>query len=81
MVAGVQAGVCLFDTSMGHLGGRPFIPDAAGNIATEDAVHLLDEMGVGTGIDWRSLSILTLEMERRLGRTLPSRMAHLPAAA
>lgn len=78
LVAGIQAGVRLFDTSMGGLGGCPFIPDAAGNIATEDAVHLLDEMGVGTGIDWRSLSSLALGMERRLGRTLPSRMAHLP---
>ncbi len=78
MVAGLQAGVRNFDASLGGLGGCPFIPNAAGNIATEDAAYALAEMGVATGIDWRRLGDLALEMEALLGRTLPGRMAHLP---
>jgi hydroxymethylglutaryl-CoA lyase len=81
MVAGLQAGITLFDTSLGGLGGCPFIPGAAGNIATEDAVYALDEMGVATGIDWRKLCDLSLEMGQTLARTLPGVMAHLPRAA
>lgn len=81
MVAGLQAGVVTVDTALGGLGGCPFIPGATGNVATEDAVHALEEMGVATGIDWRALVPLALEMETRLGRRLPGRMAHLPLPA
>lgn len=77
MVAGLQAGVTIYDAAFAGLGGCPYIPGAKGNIATEDAVYALDEMGVETGIDWQALSRLTLEMEAKLGRELPSRMAHL----
>jgi hydroxymethylglutaryl-CoA lyase len=81
MVAGLQAGITTLDTSLGGLGGCPFIPGAAGNIATEDAVYALQEMGVETGIDWRKLADLALKLEERLGRRLPGRLAHLPRAA
>lgn len=81
MVAGLQAGVRNFDASLGGLGGCPFIPGATGNIATEDAAYALSEMGVDTGIDWRRLSDLALEMEGLLERPLPGRMAHLPRSA
>jgi len=81
MVAGLQAGVAIFDAAVGGLGGCPFIPSATGNIATEDAVHALEEMGVKTGIDWRKLKAVALELEALLGRSLPSRMAHLSSAA
>ena len=57
MVAGLQAGVTLYDSALGGLGGCPFIPKAAGNIATEDAVYALSEMGIETGIDWRAWPI------------------------
>lgn len=49
--AAMQAGMDRFDASFAGLGGCPFVPGAAGNVATEDAVHMLDEMGVATGID------------------------------
>lgn len=81
MVAGLQAGITTFDTSLGGLGGCPFIPGAAGNIATEDVVYALQEMGIETGIDWRKLADLALKLEERLGRRLPGRLAHLPRAA
>ena len=51
IVAGIQAGVCFFDGAFAGLGGCPFAPGASGNIATEDAVHMLHEMGIDTGID------------------------------
>ena len=84
MVAGLQAGVRIFDAALGGLGGCPFIPAASGNIATEDAVFALEEMGVSTGIDWQALAALSRRLEAALGRGLPGRMAHvaaLPAAA
>jgi hydroxymethylglutaryl-CoA lyase len=77
MLAGLQAGVTIYDAAVGGLGGCPFIPNATGNIATEDAVFALEEMGVKTGIDWRKLGSLTLELEGALGRKLPGRMAHI----
>jgi len=80
MVAGLQAGVGIFDAALAGLGGCPFVPGAAGNIATEDAVHALSALGVETGIDWRALCDLALEMETILGRRLPGRMAHVVRA-
>lgn len=81
MVAGLEAGVTVYDACLGGLGGCPFIPGAAGNIATEDVAYAMDEMKVETGIDWTNLATLALKMEEKLGRKLPSVMAHLPAAA
>jgi hydroxymethylglutaryl-CoA lyase len=78
MVAGLSAGVTLFDACIGGIGGCPFIPGATGNIAAEDAVHGLERMGIATGIDWRALADLALRLEQRLGHPLPGRIAHLP---
>ena len=49
--AALQAGVDRFDTSAGGLGGCPFAKGATGNVATEDVVHMLESIGVHTGID------------------------------
>ncbi len=84
MFAGLQAGVTIYDAAVGGVGGCPFIPGASGNISTEDAVYALDEMGVKSGIDWRKLQPVTAELEEKLERRLPSRMAHIapsPGAA
>jgi len=81
MVAGLQVGVSIFDTALAGLGGCPFVPNAAGNIATEDAVYALNELDVETGIDWQALCGLTLELEEILQRRLPGRMAHVLEAA
>lgn len=51
IMAGMQAGFTQFDASFAGVGGCPFVPGAAGNVATEDVIHLLDEMGVESGID------------------------------
>lgn len=49
--AGLTLGISTFDSSAGGLGGCPFAPGAAGNLATEDLVHLLENMGIATGVD------------------------------
>lgn len=51
IVAGIQAGITTFDGAFAGLGGCPYIPGAAGNIATEDLIHMLHEMGIDTGVD------------------------------
>nr|WP_283408673.1 hydroxymethylglutaryl-CoA lyase [Anoxynatronum buryatiense] len=51
ILAGMQAGITHFDSSLGGLGGCPFVPGAAGNVASEDVIHMLDEMNISTGID------------------------------
>lgn len=51
IVAGIEAGVRMFDGAFAGLGGCPFAPGASGNVATEDVVHMLHEMGIDTGID------------------------------
>ena len=51
VLAGMQAGFTNFDASFAGVGGCPFVPGAAGNVTTEDLLHMCDEMGVETGID------------------------------
>jgi len=53
--AAVESGVRKFDASIGGLGGCPFAPGASGNVATEDVVMMLQQMGYDTGIDMRAL--------------------------
>jgi hydroxymethylglutaryl-CoA lyase len=75
----LQAGVDRFDTSVGGLGGCPFIPGATGNVATEDVVYLLESMGVATGVDGAAVSTVARELELFLGRDLPGRLHGLSA--
>lgn len=56
ILASLQAGIDRFDTSAGGLGGCPFAPGATGNVATEDVVYMLEEMGILTGIDLEKLA-------------------------
>ncbi len=51
IIAGMQAGFTQYDSSFAGVGGCPFVPGAAGNVTTEDLVHMLMECGVETGID------------------------------
>jgi hydroxymethylglutaryl-CoA lyase len=55
VLAAVQAGCADLDTAVGGLGGSPTAPGAGGNVASEDAVHMLDDMGVATGVDLDAL--------------------------
>ncbi|MFJ7826188.1 hydroxymethylglutaryl-CoA lyase [Psychrobacillus sp. NPDC096623] len=55
ILASLQAGIDRFDTSTGGLGGCPFAPGATGNVATEDVVNMLHQMGIRTNINLDSL--------------------------
>lgn len=70
-----EAGVRRFDTSVGGLGGSPFAAGAAGNLATEDLVHLFDDLGVETGIDVERLIEVSGWVAELLGHPVPSRIA------
>ena len=74
MFAALQSGVRCFDVSCGGLGGCPFVPGAAGNIATEDTAFVLDKLGYTTGVDWSQAARCTLKMEELLGRRLPAKL-------
>ena len=73
--AALEAGVRRFDTSVGGLGGSPFAAGAAGNLATEDLVHLLDDLGLTTGIDLERLLEVTARVADLVGHAVPSRVA------
>jgi len=70
VVAAMQAGLTRFDGAAGGMGGCPYAPGATGNVATEDLVHMLHEMGVDTGIDLEAL----LAVARRLQEIIPHRL-------
>ena len=71
-VAALQAGCTSFESSFGELGGCPVPAGATGNIATEDLVSLLHEMGVDTGVDLTRLLAATRDVAGVLGRPLGS---------
>jgi hydroxymethylglutaryl-CoA lyase len=70
--AALEAGVESFESSFGELGGCPVPPGATGNVATEDVVSMLHEMGVQTGIDLPALLDCSRAAQRQLGRVLGS---------
>ena len=77
VVAALEGGVQRFDTSLGGMGGCPFIPDATGNIATEDTIYLLDSIGVRCGADLSGVAACTTRMEEFLGKSFPGKLHHL----
>jgi len=74
VLAALQLGVADFDASVGGLGGCPYAPGASGNIATEELVHIVEDMGVGTGVDLEAMIDVAATAERIVGRTLPSQV-------
>lgn len=70
--AGLERGVARFDTAVGGLGGSPFAAGAGGNLATESLVHLLDDLGIATGIDLDRLLDAAAVLRDLVGRDLPS---------
>lgn len=70
----LQAGIRTFDSSVGGLGGCPFAPGAAGNLATEDLVFLAFKVGLGTGVDFTRLWDVVYDLERIIGRPIGGRI-------
>jgi hydroxymethylglutaryl-CoA lyase len=72
VLAALEAGVTSFESSFGELGGCPVPPGATGNIASEDLVSMLHEMGIETGIDLDALLACSRRVQELLGRRLGS---------
>jgi hydroxymethylglutaryl-CoA lyase len=72
VLTALDLGVTEFDASVGGIGGCPYAPGASGNIATEELVHMLEDMGIDTGIDTDALIEVAELAEKLIGRTLPS---------
>jgi hydroxymethylglutaryl-CoA lyase len=71
-LAALEAGVTSFESSFGELGGCPVPPGSTGNIATEDLVSMLHEMGIETGVDLAALVEASRAAQAVLGRPLGS---------
>lgn len=78
---GLREGVRIFDSSAGGLGGCPYAPGAAGNVATEDLVYLLHGMGYETGVDLAGVAGATRSLARAIGRPPVSRVFQALEAA
>jgi hydroxymethylglutaryl-CoA lyase len=76
----VALGIRRFDASLGGVGGCPFAPGAAGNIATDDLVNLFHGAGIATGIDPAGLTRVRDQLRVLLGRPLDSALSAVPAA-
>ena len=74
VLAALELGVDDFDASVGGLGGCPYAPGATGNIATEELVHMVEDMGVATGVNLEAMIGAAAEAERIVGRQLPSQV-------
>ena len=71
--AGLECGIATFDSSVGGLGGCPYAPGAAGNLATEDLLFMLDGLGIETGIALPRVVEASRHLARALGRRPPGR--------
>jgi len=72
IITALRFGITEYDASVGGLGGCPYAPGATGNVATEEVVHMLHDMGIDTGIDLGALIEAAGLAQRIVGRELPS---------
>ncbi|HXB57295.1 MAG TPA: hydroxymethylglutaryl-CoA lyase [Vicinamibacteria bacterium] len=73
VLAALQEGIAIVDSSAGGLGGCPYAPGASGNLATEDLLYMLRGMGIETGVDIEGVAAASRALAGRLGHALPSR--------
>ena len=78
VLAGLDFGVTTFDSSAGGLGGCPFAPGAAGNLATEDLLFMLNGLGIETGVSIDKVANASRFIEAKLDHRLPSRYLQAP---
>ncbi|WP_457106602.1 hydroxymethylglutaryl-CoA lyase [Methylobacterium sp. P5_C11] len=81
ILACLELGVSVVDSAVAGLGGCPYAPGAAGNVATEDVVYMLHGMGIATGIDLDALAEAGRSIARHLGIAPASKVARALAAA
>ena len=75
VIAGLESGVRVFDSSIGGLGGCPYAPGARGNVATEDLIYMLEKMNFQTGAQVPRLIKITEWLEKRLSHPLPAKIS------
>jgi hydroxymethylglutaryl-CoA lyase len=75
ILACLEEGVAVVDSSVSGTGGCPYAKGATGNVATEDVVYMLEGMGIATGVDLEALIAVGLWLSERLGRATSSRVA------
>jgi hydroxymethylglutaryl-CoA lyase len=80
VLAALQFGISTFDASAGGLGGCPYAPGAAGNLATDDLIYMLNGLEIETGVSLSALSKASAFIGKRLDHPLPSRYAQAVAA-
>lgn len=80
VLVGLEHGITTFDSSAGGLGGCPYAPGAAGNLATEDLLYMLDGLGIETGVSLSRLADASRFIAPFLGHPLPSRYLQATAA-
>jgi hydroxymethylglutaryl-CoA lyase len=80
VLAALPFGVNTFDASAGGLGGCPYAPGAAGNLATDDLIYMLDGLDIETGVSLPALSQASAFIATRLDHRLPSRYAQAVAS-
>jgi hydroxymethylglutaryl-CoA lyase len=73
VLAALQEGIAVVDSSAGGLGGCPYAPGASGNLATEDLLYMLRGMGIETGVDIDQVARASRGLGPRVGHALPSR--------
>ena len=78
VLAGLDCGVTTFDSSAGGLGGCPYAPGAAGNLATEDLLYMLNGLGIDTGVSIDAVASASRFIETKLDHALPSRYLQAP---
>jgi isopropylmalate/homocitrate/citramalate synthase len=74
-------GIATYDASSGGLGGCPYAPGAAGNLATDDLIYMLDGLGIETGVSLAAISDASAFIATRIDHRLPSRYAQAIRAA
>jgi len=74
LLTAMMCGATTFDTALAGLGGCPYVPQAAGNLPTEDVVFMLEDMGIETGIDLEAMIRAALRLEKILGKMLPGQV-------
>ncbi|WP_146816250.1 hydroxymethylglutaryl-CoA lyase [Halobacillus faecis] len=72
VLVSMQHNITTFDAALGGLGGCPYAKGASGNLATDDLVHMLHQMGIETGIDEEKLKEAAIYIQRVLNKALPS---------
>jgi hydroxymethylglutaryl-CoA lyase len=72
ILTALRYGIVEYDASVGGLGGCPYAPGATGNVATEEVVHMLHDMGIDTGIDLAMMIEAARLAQDLVGRELPS---------